>query len=64
MNSRTSESSAPVESTRDSVARNWSCPVRINAIVVDGARMLEVLLAPATSIWPLSFAAGQHDAYE
>ena len=39
-NSRTHESSAAVESTSDSVARNWICPMSTTAIVVDGARDL------------------------
>lgn len=37
-NSKIHESSAPVESTSDSVARNCICPIRTKAIVADGAR--------------------------
>lgn len=41
----TSESSAPVDSTSDSVAINWSCPVRTQASVADGGRTLTLLVA-------------------
>lgn len=44
----TTESSAPVKSTSDSVAINWSCPVRTKARVTDGARVLKFPLAASS----------------
>lgn len=46
------ESSVPVDSTNDSIARNWICVTRIIARVTDGWRTLTGLLSVAASAAP------------
>lgn len=52
MKSDRTELSVPVESTNDSIARNWTCVTSISARVTDGWRTLAELLSAAASAAP------------